>query len=143
VVLVIAAVVVVAAAAVAVVMLRGRGGAPSAPTPVPAVTTPAVAPPPPPAAATDTARPPAETTAVVVPDVAFIRLIGDFPEDAVFLLDGEEVSGRLIRTTPGQHLVEVSSSEFEAWERRVTVRAGDTLRVFVELELKADTTRSE
>jgi hypothetical protein len=96
-----------------------------------------------------------DTTAVAAPDPAadsaraaaaqaaamgYIRVSGDLPDDAVIWLDSTRQRGRVFTVTPGSYDIEIETEEFEAWERRVTVRAGDTTRVRVELELKSDST---
>ena len=88
--------------------------------------------------------PPAATAPAVAaaPTMGFIRLIGDLPNDAIIWLDTAQLSGMILRVLPGSYTLEVETEEFEPWERRVTVRAGDTLRVRVELELKADSTET-
>jgi hypothetical protein len=67
-----------------------------------------------------------------------VRVSGDFPEDVIISLDGEVKNSRTFTAAPGSHLLEIETSEFEPWERRITVRVGDTTRVFVELILKEE-----
>ena len=73
-----------------------------------------------------------------VPTTGWIVLEGDLPEDAILWLDSTQMNSRIFAATPGQHNIEVESDEFQPWERRVVVRLGDTLKIFVELELRAD-----
>jgi hypothetical protein len=132
---VVGAVVVVGIAAGAWMLFgRGKGAAqPSARQP----TAPAT---PPPAAAAPVAAA-AESVAAASAE-GFIRISGDLPDDAEIYLDTTLVTGLLLRTTPGRHRLEIQTGEFQPWERTLTVRAGDTLRVSVELELLPDTTQS-
>jgi serine/threonine-protein kinase len=94
------------------------------------------------AAAADTARPeaPAVPTApaapAVAPTVGYVRVSGDLPDDAIIWLDEIQMRGRLFRASPGEHDLEVETVEFQPWKTTITVRAEDTLRVRVELELK-------
>ena len=94
------------------------------------------------AAAADTARPeaPAVPTApsapVVAPAVGYVRVSGDLPDDAIIWLDEIQMRGRLFQASPGEHDLEVETAEFQPWKTTITARAGDTLRVLVELELK-------
>jgi len=75
--------------------------------------------------------------------MGFVRIIGDLPDDAIIWLDSVQVSGLVQSVTAGRHNLEVETTEFQPWERRITVRAGDTTRVFVELELaEQDSTES-
>jgi hypothetical protein len=109
----------------AVMMLKGRGG-PEAPEPSAAAATPAAdsgA-----LRAADSAKAPTEA-------MGFVRISGDLPDDAILWLDTTQVTGRLLRVAPGRYTLEVETTEFQPWERRITVRVGDTVRVFVELEL--------
>jgi hypothetical protein len=114
----------------ATMMLRGRGTA----------TETAAAPePPPPAATVDSAAlraaDSAKAAAAAAAAVGYVRILGDLPDDVVLWLDSTQVSGRLIAIAPGRYNLEVETTEFQPWERSITIRAGDTLRVFVELEL--------
>ena len=106
-------------------MMRGGGGDDEAPP----VVTPVV----------DTAKLRADSIAAAA-QAAFgvIRLLGDIPEDATILLDGEEQTGPIMRARPGGHDIEIQSEEFEPWEGRATVRGGDTVRIRVEMVLKSD-----
>ena len=94
------------------------------------------------AAAADTARPeaPAVPTApsapAVAPTVGYVRVSGDLPDDAIIWLDEIQMRGRLFLASPGEHDLEIETAEFQPWATTITVRAGDTLRVRVELELK-------
>jgi len=137
-----AGVVVIAAIGVgAVLMMRGRGAPetlpPAAPPPV------AQAPVPPPVdsaalRAADSAR-----AALAAEDsMGVVRITGDLPEDAEISLDTILVQGTTARVAAGRYTLSVISSQFQPWERRVTVRPGDTTRVNVELELLPDTTSS-
>ncbi len=89
---------------------------------------------------------PVPATAALAPAPAaamgYLRISGDLPEGAIIWVDGTRKSGRVIPMAPGSYAVEIETSEFEAWEERFTVRAGDTTRVRVELQLKADSTQS-
>ena len=137
--MIVAAIVVIAAAAAAFFLFgRGKG--------TPAVAADST----PPAAAPDSARAPQaaapDTTTPAAPAVAaaargFLRVFGDLPDDVVIWVDSTQRRGRVIELAPGSYNLEIETAEFEAWERRVTVRAGDTTRVRVELELKADSTQ--
>lgn len=69
--------------------------------------------------------------------MAWFRIVGDLPDDAIIYLEETQKTGRIIQAFPGTWNLEIETSEFEPWERRITLRAGDTLRVNVELELKA------
>ena len=73
-----------------------------------------------------------------LPTTGWIVLEGDLPEDAILWLDTSQVHSRTFSASPGPHTVEVESSEFQAWERHIVVRLGDTLKIFVELELRPD-----
>jgi hypothetical protein len=133
------AVVVVAGLGVGAMMLmRGRGGTP----------TPADQPlqPGPSAAAPRADSAPAGTTdsaAAAATAMGFVRVIGDLPDDAVIWLDTMRLQGRVAQIAPGRYNLEVETTEFQPWERRITVRTGDTTRVLVELELlETDTTQS-
>jgi hypothetical protein len=93
------------------------------------------------AALPDTAKAVAPDTASAVapaPTQGFLRLFGDIPEDAIVWLSQRRVRGRVVAAAPGTYNLEIETAEFEPWERRITLRAGDTLRVRVELELKVD-----
>lgn len=68
-----------------------------------------------------------------------VRVSGDLPEDVIISLDGEVKNSRTFTASPGAHTLEIESSEFQPYERRITVRLGDTTRVYVELELKEET----
>ncbi len=98
-------------------------------------------------AAADTTRPaapavptappaPAAATAPSAPDVGYVRVSGDLPDCAILWLDQSQVRGRVFPASPGVHTLEVETAEFQPWDTKITVRAGDTLRVRVELELK-------
>jgi len=137
-------VVVAAVGAGAMMMMRGRGGQE---TPPPA------APPPTRVAAPTPAPPPVDSAALRAADSAraaeaaaaamgVVRILGDLPEDAEISLDTIIVRGTTAHVAPGSYTLSVETAEFKPWERRVTVRAGDTLRVRVELELlDQDTTQ--
>jgi len=134
---------VLAVAAVAAFLLLGkgkRGEAPATPTAPPAAreSTTAQTPAPAPTADTTKAATPAPATpaAPAARGVGWIRIRGDLPDDVVFWLDGAEVSGRLFSASPGEHDLQVETAEFEPWDTTITVRAGDTLRVRVDLILK-------
>jgi PEGA domain-containing protein len=88
------------------------------------------------------AAPAAAAPAAPAPTIGFLRLSGDLPDDAVISLDGEEMSGLFLRATPGRHEIDIESQDFLPWSRTVTVRAGDTLRVRIDLELKPDSTQN-
>ena len=118
---------VLAVAAIAIVLLTGKREKPATPAAQAAESTSTAAP----AAPTETAG-----TPTVVPTVGWIRIRGDLPDDAVFLVDEQEVSGPTLRVAPGEHHVRLESSEFETWDTTIAVRAGDTLRVRVDLVLK-------
>lgn len=70
------------------------------------------------------------------PTVGWVRVIGDLPDDAIVWLGEREMTGLLFQASPGSHALEVQTLEFEPWETRIRVRAGDTLKVFVDLVLK-------
>lgn len=80
--------------------------------------------------------------AAALPTTGFVRVTGDLPDDAIISVNGEPKDARTFALAPGTHTLEVESSEFEPFERRITVRIGDTTRVFVELELKSDSTEN-
>jgi hypothetical protein len=89
------------------------------------------------AAAADSVRRADSLTALAnAPGV--VRVSGDFPDDVIISLDGEVKNSLTFTATAGSHLLEVESSEFEPFERRITVRNGDTTRVFIELILKEE-----
>lgn len=94
------------------------------------------------AVAADTARPaaPAVPTApaapAVAPTVGYVRVSGDLPGDAIIWLDEIQMRGRLFQASPGEHDLQIETAEFKPWATTITVRAEDTLRVRVELELK-------
>lgn len=139
--IIVAAIVVLAAAAAAFFLFgRGGSGAPAAA----ADSTPRA-----PAAARDSA-PPAQAAApdttpaapaVAAATMGFLRVSGDLPDDVIIWVDSTQRRGRVIELAPGSYNLEIETAEFEPWERRFTVRAGDTTRVRVELELKADSTQ--
>ena len=87
-----------------------------------------------PAAPANSAVPAAPQPAAAV---GYVRLRGELPEGAVVWLDERRVSGRLFQASPGSHSLQIETDDFEPYERSITVRAGDTLRVNVELTLKA------
>jgi len=78
-------------------------------------------------------------SAPLAPEVGYVRVRGDLPEDAIIWLDGRRMRSRLFQASPGGHGLEVETGEFEPWEIQITVRVGDTLRVDVELVLKTPT----
>jgi hypothetical protein len=78
-------------------------------------------------------------SAPLAPEVGYVRVRGDLPEDAIIWLDGRRMRARLFQASPGGHGLEVETGEFEPWEIRIMVRVGDTLRVDVELVLKTPT----
>ena len=93
------------------------------------------------AAAADSARAAAPTEPIApsappAAEVGYIRVRGDLPEDAIIWLDSRRMPARLFQASPGGHDLEIETGEFEPWETRITVRAGDTLRVTVDLVLK-------
>ena len=120
-----------AVAAVVVVMSMGKregttsSAADSARAAVPAV-------PIAPSARPDSLAPSAPLAA----EVGYVRIRGDLPEDAIIWLDSRRMPARLFQASPGGHGLEIETGEFEPWETQITVRAGDTLRVNVELMLK-------
>jgi hypothetical protein len=127
---------VLAVAAIAAVLLMGKRGGTAATAAPPAestVTTTPAAPAAP--AAAPTAVPTAVPTAAAAPAIGWVRMRGDFPDDAIFWLDSNRMRGRLFQATAGEHNLEVETGEFEPWETTIRVRAGDTLRVNVELIL--------
>lgn len=138
-----ALIVIGAAAAAAVFFLKGRREQP-APSPGVAADTAATPPPAAPVAAPTPAAP-AESTRgrPATPAYGWILVRGDLPADAIFWLDDGQFRSRLFRAAPGEHNLEVETGDFQPWERRITVRAGDTLRVQVDLVLLplTDTTR--
>ena len=121
-------------------MMFGRGKASAAPE-APAASAPAAPETTPPATAAPAATPappPTDTAAAVM---GTIRVNGDFPEDAEIYVDAEEVTGRSFRVRPGRHTIEVQTNEFQPWTRTVTIRGNETVRVFVDLELKPDSSQ--
>lgn len=137
--LIVGAVVVIAAAAGAFVVFGRKGGAPT-----PAADTSAAA-----APARDTSKAAAAapradsaaTPAAAAAAMGWLRVSGDLPDDAIIWVDSTQKRGRTFELAPGSYNLEIETNEFEPWERRFTVRAGDTTRVRVELELKADSTQ--
>jgi hypothetical protein len=117
-------------AVVAVVSMGKREGT-ARPAAAAADTAPAAAPLAPSAPA-DTIAPSAPPLAA---EVGYVRVRGDLPDDAIIWLDGRRMPARLFQASPGGHGLEVETGEFEPWETRITVRVGDTLRVYVELTL--------
>jgi len=89
-------------------------------------------------AAADSARAAAPVAPSVPPavELGYVRIRGDLPDDAIIWLDGRRMPTRLFQASPGGHGLEVETGEFEPWETQITVRVGDTLRVYVELVLK-------
>ena len=113
-------------------LLRGRGR--DSPAPPPSAVAPAV---------DSAAIRAADSARAVAAAMGFVRVFGDLPEDAIIWLDTTRLQGLVARVTPGRYTLEVETTEFQPWERRITVRAGDTTRVAVELELlEADTTQT-
>jgi serine/threonine-protein kinase len=94
--------------------------------------------------ARDSARAADSAAAIVAArPVGYVRVLGDLPDDAILLLDGKKMRGRMFEARPGRHGLEVETGEFQAWETRITVKRGDTLRVEVELVLpEPDSTTS-
>lgn len=125
----VAAIVIVAGIAAAVFLSKGKSGAPAAAdtSAAPGAGRPA----------TDTAKAAAPVAPATAAAVGFVRVFGDLPDDAVIWLEGTQQRGRTFQAAPGTYNLEVETAEFHAWERRITIRAGDTTRVRVELELKA------
>ena len=70
------------------------------------------------------------------PTVGWVRVSGDLPDDVILWLDSKQMSDTIFQASPGTHNLEVETGEFQPWETRIRVRAGDTLRVNVELVLK-------
>jgi hypothetical protein len=124
----IAAVVIVVGIGAAVMLSRGKAGARVAPDSAQS-RAPAQAP-------GDTARGAAAPATAAVA-MGFVRVIGDLPDDVILWLDTTRQPGRVFQAAPGSYNLEVETDEFQPWERRITVRAGDTTKVRVELELKA------
>jgi len=75
-------------------------------------------------------------SAPLAAEVGYVRVRGDLPEDAIIWLDGRRMPAKLFQASPGGHGLEIETGEFEPWETHITVRAGDTLRVNVDLMLK-------
>jgi len=127
----------VGVAAVVVVVSMGKREGTARPAAAAADSAPAAAPAAPiaPSARADSMAPPAPLAA----EVGYVRVRGDLPEDAIIWLDGRRMPAKLFQASPGDHGLEIETGEFEPWETRITVRAGDTLRVNVELMLKTPT----
>jgi serine/threonine-protein kinase len=130
------------AAVVAVVSMGKREEA--APPPAAAADSARAAAPAPPPALADSIAPSGPRADSIAPsapplaaEVGFVRIRGDLPEDAIIWLDGRRMPARLFQAPPGGHGLEIETGEFEPWESRIRVRVGDTLRVNVELVLKA------
>ena len=70
--------------------------------------------------------------------LGYLRVTGDLPDDAIIWVNGEQKARGVIQLAPGTHTLEIETSEFQPWERSITVRARDTTRIFVELELPQD-----
>ncbi len=88
--------------------------------------------------ATDSAA--AAAAAAAASGAGWIRISGDLPVDAVVWLDGAPRRGRIVQAPAGDHVIEIETGEFQPWDTTVSVRAGDTLRLRVELILKPDST---
>ena len=89
--------------------------------------------------------PPDSTPAApATPAMGFVRLLGDLPDEFTFLADGtEQPVSRVYTLAPGPHTIELQSEEFQPWEGRITVKAGDTTKVRIELELKNDSAAAD
>jgi hypothetical protein len=71
--------------------------------------------------------------------IGYLRVTGDLPDDAIIWVNGEQKSRtQVIQLAPGRYNLEVETTDFQPWERSITIRAQDTLRIFVELELPQD-----
>ncbi|HEY2804948.1 MAG TPA: PEGA domain-containing protein [Gemmatimonadales bacterium] len=113
---------------------RGAGAAPPAAPPAPIAAAPVAAPKP------DTAAHRRDSIAAALAAMGFVRVIGDIPEGSVLYLDTLQVTGSIFPAHPGTYDLEIQTDDFEPWEKHVTVRAGDTTKVRVELVLKSDST---
>lgn len=71
--------------------------------------------------------------------LGYLRVTGDLPDDAIVWVNGEQKARGVIQLAPGSYTLEIETGEFQPWERSITVRARDTTRIFVELELPQDT----
>ncbi len=132
----IAAVVLVVVGVLATLRYLHQGGS-AAPPPAPAAPRPvAAAPVAPPKA--DSAHHDSSTAGM-----GFVHVIGDLPDDAILWLDSTQQHGKTFAARPGSYNLEVETGEFQPWEKKITVRAADTTKVRVELELKSDSSQSD